>query len=104
MSPTKKYSVAAVLAISLVTGAACTKKSETTAPATTTAQTTPAEPAGDTIRIGEVGSMTGSEATFGQSTHNGILLALKEINSKGGVKGKKLEVTSLDDQGKPEEA
>jgi branched-chain amino acid transport system substrate-binding protein len=76
-----------------------TQASNETAP-----KTEAAAPAGDTIRIGEVGSMTGSEATFGQSTHNGILLALKEINSKGGVKGKKLEVTSLDDQGKPEEA
>jgi len=59
---------------------------------------------GDVIRIGEVGSMTGSEATFGQSTHDGILLAVKQINDAGGVKGKKLQVLSLDDQGKPEEA
>jgi branched-chain amino acid transport system substrate-binding protein len=103
-----RYSVAptlAILAISMFAGTAC-KKSETpsSAPATNTEAAAPAQPAGDTIRIGEVGSMTGSEATFGQSTHNGILLALKEINDKGGVKGKKLEVTSLDDQGKPEEA
>lgn len=56
------------------------------------------------IRIGEVGSMTGGEATFGISTHRGIELAIKEVNAKGGVKGKKLELISLDDQGKPEEA
>ncbi len=58
----------------------------------------------DVIRIGEVGSMTGSEATFGISTHMGISLAIKQINAAGGVKGKKLEVLTLDDQGKPEEA
>lgn len=57
-----------------------------------------------TILIGEVGSMTGAEATFGISTHQGIELAVKQVNSKGGVKGKKLQVISLDDQGKPEEA
>ena len=58
----------------------------------------------DTIKIGEVGSMTGSEATFGVSTHEGIQLAIKEQNAKGGIKGKKVELISLDDQGKPEEA
>lgn len=56
------------------------------------------------IKVGEVGSMTGSEATFGNSTHRGILLAFEEINKSGGIKGKKLKVVSLDDQGKPEEA
>ncbi len=60
--------------------------------------------AADTIKIGEVGSMTGAEATFGQSTHNGIELAVSEINNAGGVTGKKLELITLDDQGKPEEA
>ena len=57
-----------------------------------------------TIKIGEVGSMTGSEATFGISTHQGIELAIKEKNAKGGVKGKKLELITVDNQGKPEEA
>ena len=56
------------------------------------------------IRIGEVGSMTGSEATFGISTHQGIELAVEEINKAGGVLGKKLEVITLDDQSKPDEA
>ena len=58
----------------------------------------------DTIKIGEVGSMTGSEATFGISTHEGIQLAIKEQNAKGGIKGRKLELISVDNQGKPEEA
>src|SRR5262245_61963918 len=58
----------------------------------------------DELRVGEVGSMTGSEATFGSSTHNGIDLAFRQVNAAGGVKGKKLKLISLDDQGKPEEA
>lgn len=58
----------------------------------------------DTIKVGEVGSMTGTAATFGTSTHKGIELAIKELNSQGGIKGKKIEVISFDDQGKPEEA
>ncbi len=57
-----------------------------------------------TIRVGEVSSMTGSEATFGISTHRGIELAFEEINQSGGVLGKKLQLMTLDDQSKPEEA
>src|SRR5262249_6281329 len=59
---------------------------------------------GDTILIGEIGSLTGSEATFGISTRNAIELALKEVNAAGGAKGKKVEVRVYDDQSKPEEA
>lgn len=59
---------------------------------------------GEFIVVGEVGSMTGNEATFGISTHNGITLAFEQINAAGGVKGKKLKVIALDNQGKPEEA
>lgn len=59
---------------------------------------------GDVIKIGEVGSLTGNEATFGTSTHNGIELAIKEQNAAGGINGKKIELTTLDNQGKPEEA
>ncbi|NVJ06826.1 ABC transporter substrate-binding protein [Myxococcus sp. AM001] len=57
----------------------------------------------DTILLGEVGSLTGSEATFGVSARNGIELALKEANEAGGVKGKKLQVRVYDSQGRPEE-
>jgi branched-chain amino acid transport system substrate-binding protein len=60
--------------------------------------------AGDTLLLGEVGSLTGQEATFGISTKQGIELALEDINAKGGIKGKKLAVKVYDDQGKPEEA
>ena len=63
-----------------------------------------AQAADDFIKIGEVGSTTGSEATFGVATHQGVDLAIKEINATGGIKGKKLKVILLDNQGKPEEA
>jgi branched-chain amino acid transport system substrate-binding protein len=56
------------------------------------------------ISIGEYGSLTGTTATFGQSTHNGILMAFDEINQAGGVLGKKLKNFVEDDQSKPEEA
>lgn len=59
---------------------------------------------GDVIKIGEVGSMTGEEASFGTSTHQGVELALKQINAAGGVKGKQITDIALDDQGHPDEA
>lgn len=66
-------------------------------------QNLPESEQGD-ILIGEVNTMTGSEATFGISTHNGIELALNEINSSGGINGRKLKLLTMDDQGKPDEA
>jgi len=50
------------------------------------------------IKVGEYGSLTGSEATFGQSTHKGIQQAVDEINAGGGVLGKKIELHTEDDQ------
>jgi branched-chain amino acid transport system substrate-binding protein len=60
--------------------------------------------AAGTILIGEVGSLTGAQATFGISTRNGIEMALDEVNARGGVKGKKVAVRVYDNQSKPEEA
>ena len=59
---------------------------------------------GDEIVVGEYGSLTGTTATFGQSTDNGIKLAFDEINAAGGVLGKKLRVIVEDDRSQPEEA
>ena len=63
-----------------------------------------APPASAAILLGHVASLSGSEATFGQSTDRGIRLAVEEQNAKGGVKGRSIDVKTLDDQGKPEEA
>ncbi len=79
----KKYIALVVAALAFT---ACTKKSS------------------DEIVIGHFGSMTGSEATFGQSTDEGIRLAIDEVNAKGGIKGKKIKLVTMDDQGKAEEA
>jgi branched-chain amino acid transport system substrate-binding protein len=65
------------------------------------------EPATGTFHVGHFASMTGSEATFGQSTDQGIRLAIKERNAAidaGTVKGRKIKLTTLDDAGKPQDA
>lgn len=103
MSQTFKLFVAAALIFSSLT--ACTKKTDTAPQAGASATGAAATAAGgEEIVLGEVGSLTGGEATFGTSTHAGIELALKQLNAAGGVKGKKFRVITLDDQGKPEEA
>jgi branched-chain amino acid transport system substrate-binding protein len=56
------------------------------------------------IVIGEFGSLTGTTATFGISTKNGIDMAVDDLNKAGGLLGKKVRVIVEDDQGKPEEA
>lgn len=56
------------------------------------------------ILIGEYDSLTGSDATFGLSTNKGVRMAFDEVNDAGGIKGKKLSLITLDDQGKNEEA
>jgi branched-chain amino acid transport system substrate-binding protein len=95
--------IARTVALSaLVLAAACSQKKE--APPAAAPAAAPAAVVGDTILIGHVASMTGEQATFGESTDNAIKLAIAEANAKGGVKGKKIALKTYDDQGKPEEA
>jgi branched-chain amino acid transport system substrate-binding protein len=51
----------------------------------------------DSIRIGEIDPLIGALATFGQSCHSGIQLAVEEINNNGGVIGKKIKLITEDD-------
>ena len=59
---------------------------------------------GDTIKVGVYGDLTGQTSSFGQSTKNGIELAVEEINNAGGINGKKIQLIVEDDQGRPEQA
>ncbi|WP_158816221.1 ABC transporter substrate-binding protein [Methylocapsa sp. S129] len=57
----------------------------------------------ETIKIGEINSYS-ALPSFTEPYRKGWQLALDEINAKGGVDGKKLEVISKDDGGKPADA
>jgi branched-chain amino acid transport system substrate-binding protein len=59
---------------------------------------------GATIRIGEFASLTGKEATFGTSSHEGTTLAVEEINAAGGVLGAQLELVYEDNRSTPGES
>src|SRR5260370_20353553 len=58
----------------------------------------------DTVKIGVILPLTGSQAAFGEALKNGYLIPLDEINAKGGLLGKKVEVDIYDDPDKPDQA
>lgn len=82
------------LVVSIFSSFACVQKGGTGPGANT----------GDTIKVGVYGDLTGATSSFGQSTKNGVELAVEEINAAGGVNGKKMVIISEDDQGRPEQA
>ena len=91
---------------------ACAQPAATPAAAPTTATkaaapaaTQPAAPAaGGTVKVGVLAPLTGSNATFGQSTKEGALMAIDEWNAKGGVANMKIAATVEDGQCKPDPA
>ena len=89
-----RYFLAITIFIALFSSFACVDKG-----GTATSNNT-----GDTIRVGVYGDLTGQTSSFGQSTKNGIELAVEEINNAGGVLGKKIQLIIEDDQGRPEQA
>ena len=60
--------------------------------------------AAEPIKVGEYASLTGKEATFGQSSHKGTVLAIEEANAAGGVLGRPLQLVAEDNQSKPGES
>ncbi len=56
------------------------------------------------ILIGEVSSMSGALALGGVPGRQGAIMALEEINAKGGVLGRPLQFVARDDKTQPEEA
>jgi len=54
------------------------------------------------LKVGIVLPLTGAEAKFGEIEKNSFVMAVEEINKKGGIKGEKLELIIEDDTGRPE--
>lgn len=53
----------------------------------------------DEIMIGSTFPLTGQYSNYGQSTVNGMEMAIEEINEAGGIDGKNINLESLDDKG-----
>ena len=58
--------------------------------------------AADSIKIGLQGPLTGGSSPMGVSMRDGAKLAVTEINAKGGVLGRKIELIERDDEAKNE--
>jgi branched-chain amino acid transport system substrate-binding protein len=58
--------------------------------------------AAEAIKVGVILPLTGSQAKFGEIEKRSFEMAAEEINGKGGVNGKKLELLFEDDTGKPD--
>ncbi len=56
------------------------------------------------IKIGINYELSGNVATYGQSSVDGIMMAIDEINAAGGVNGKKLVAVKYDNKSEPAEA
>lgn len=58
--------------------------------------------AADSIKIGVSGPYTGGSSPMGVSMRDGVRLAASEINAKGGIMGRKIELIERDDEAKNE--
>lgn len=58
--------------------------------------------AAEPIKIGVAGPFTGGSAPMGVSMRDGVKLAVAEINAKGGVLGRQIQLIERDDEAKPE--
>jgi len=88
-----KRAVVLTLAAAIVVAAAGIAVMLTTRPS-------PSEP----IRIGFLGPLSGPFAPWGINHRDGMLLAVEELNGRGGVLGRKLELVVRDDRNSPSEA
>jgi len=59
---------------------------------------------GEPVRVGQFASLTGKEASFGVAGHKGIVLAVEELNARGGVLGRPVEFRVEDIQSKAGES
>ncbi|WP_313164911.1 ABC transporter substrate-binding protein [Sedimentibacter sp.] len=60
--------------------------------------------AGDTIKIGWIGSLTGDQAVWGTCESNTVKMLIEEVNAKGGLLGKQVEGIYYDTKGDAAEA
>ena len=58
-----------------------------------------AQPSGEPIRVGVSAALTAQFAQNGLWMKNGVTLAAKQINDKGGIKGRPVQLFFEDDQG-----
>ncbi len=58
----------------------------------------------DTIKLGEINPLSGRFAKNGIEIHQGIKVAVAEVNAAGGIGGMQIQIVSRDDQSRPDVA
>src|SRR5262245_11237446 len=59
---------------------------------------------GEPIKIGWIGHLTGVLSAYGQDMLRAAEMAVEDMNSSGGVLGRRLELVVRDDRGDPSQA
>ena len=60
--------------------------------------------ASDTIKVGVLAPLTGGVAEYGNAVNNGVVMFVEELNAKGGINGKQVELVIYDEEGDPVKA
>ena len=55
--------------------------------------------ASDTIKVGVLAPLTGAVAQYGNAVNNGVQMYFEELNAKGGINGKQVELVTYDEEG-----
>lgn len=63
----------------------------------------PADSSGP-IRIGQIASLTGNYSPLGSENKKSVALAVEQINNKGGVLGRRIELVVKDDKSQPDQS
>jgi branched-chain amino acid transport system substrate-binding protein len=96
----KLHKVSALAAVSILAFAACSSSGATTAPSAAASggeSAAPSVASKGTLKIGTELPMSGGEVANGVPTANGVKLAIKQINEKGGVGGYTIDINVQDD-------
>lgn len=96
----KLHKVGALAVVSVLAFAACSSGGATTAPSAAASggeSSAPSAAAKGTLKIGTELPMSGGEVANGVPTANGVKLAIKQINEKGGVGGYTIDINVQDD-------
>lgn len=88
----------AILALALVTFAACGDDNEDGSPTPAESPQSTSKPAPDKVTLGANMDLTGPASDLGKQMHNGLKLAVKEVNAAGGVGGAEFAVRVEDNK------
>jgi len=107
MNVRRSTSVLAVFAASALILAGCNgdePAEPSESPEATGTETPAAQPTGEPIRVGMLTSLTGPFTPWGVQVQAGMQMAVDEINARGGVDGRPLELVEADTQNDGDEA